>query len=282
MVVLCWLCWYVEECEARSKYYYDIVNDIDGGKNYYDILGISPQASPSEIRKAFRQLALTLHPDKASGTEQAYLDVVRANEVLGDDEGRKEYDDLLHNGIPWQVNYYGKYAHKYGAPDVDVRYVLLGLVSFISLVQYFSQLYKHYHFIELAKKTTRYQHQLKALQYEKKNKKSRFEDEDEVPLHIVGAEKPKVMDLFGVTLVLFPFHFCRFIYKVSRAIYKYKILGVIPTGEEKERALRERLKMTEEEWEEHKIKQQQKEEEFKSSAKYKQAMRYLRKMKKQT
>jgi curved DNA-binding protein len=71
-------------------------------KDYYKILGVGKTASADEIKKAFRKLAVKYHPDKNPGDKQAeekFKEVNEANEVLGDPEKRKKYDELGEN---WQ------------------------------------------------------------------------------------------------------------------------------------------------------------------------------------
>lgn len=62
--------------------------------NYYEILGVSPDASADQIKKAYRRLARELHPDVASGAdaEERFKDVSRAYEVLSNPEKRQMYD----------------------------------------------------------------------------------------------------------------------------------------------------------------------------------------------
>jgi len=61
-------------------------------KNYYDILGIGKSASKDDIKKAFRKLAHTYHPDKKGGNEQKFKEVNEAYQILSDDKKRAEYD----------------------------------------------------------------------------------------------------------------------------------------------------------------------------------------------
>lgn len=59
--------------------------------DYYKILGVSRTASADEIKKAFRKLARTHHPD-AGGDEQKFKEINEAYEVLSDDKKRQMYD----------------------------------------------------------------------------------------------------------------------------------------------------------------------------------------------
>ncbi len=62
--------------------------------NYYDVLGVSPEATQDQIKKAYRKLARELHPDVAAGpeAEERFKDVSRAYEVLSNPEKRAMYD----------------------------------------------------------------------------------------------------------------------------------------------------------------------------------------------
>jgi molecular chaperone DnaJ len=64
-------------------------------KDYYGILGVKPDATPEEIKKAFRRLARETHPDANPGDHSAearFRDVAEAYEVLSDPERRRAYD----------------------------------------------------------------------------------------------------------------------------------------------------------------------------------------------
>jgi molecular chaperone DnaJ len=68
-------------------------------RDYYDVLGVSPDAGADEIKRAYRQLARRYHPD-ISGDDRgtAFLEVSRAYEILNDPERRRAYDAGLRVG----------------------------------------------------------------------------------------------------------------------------------------------------------------------------------------
>jgi len=63
-------------------------------KDYYEVLGISKNASEREIRKAYKKLALKYHPDRNKGknTQKEFIEVSKAYEILKDPKKRKQYD----------------------------------------------------------------------------------------------------------------------------------------------------------------------------------------------
>jgi len=63
-------------------------------KDYYKVLGVSPKASESEIRSAYRKLARQYHPDvsKEANAEERFKEIGEAYETLKDKEKRAEYD----------------------------------------------------------------------------------------------------------------------------------------------------------------------------------------------
>ncbi|AYO57372.1 hypothetical protein CO230_04080 [Chryseobacterium sp. 6424] len=69
-------------------------------KDYYYILGIKPNASNEEIKKAYRKLSLKFHPDKNDGDlffQERFKDIQEAYEILIDINKRKEFDTKLNS-----------------------------------------------------------------------------------------------------------------------------------------------------------------------------------------
>ncbi len=63
-------------------------------KDYYSILGVAKGATQDELKKAYRKLAHTHHPDKAGGDEAKFKEINEAYGVLGDPEKRRQYDQF--------------------------------------------------------------------------------------------------------------------------------------------------------------------------------------------
>jgi curved DNA-binding protein len=70
-------------------------------KDYYETLGVSPQASAEEIKRAYRKLARRYHPDvsKEAGAEERFKAVNEAYEALKDPNRRSAYDRLRASGF---------------------------------------------------------------------------------------------------------------------------------------------------------------------------------------
>ena len=70
-------------------------------RDYYDILGVPPNATKDQIKTEYRKLALKYHPDrnKSPDAEERFKEISEAYAILSDDEKRVQYDRFGHAGI---------------------------------------------------------------------------------------------------------------------------------------------------------------------------------------
>ena len=64
-------------------------------KNYYDILGISKDSPPEEIKKTYRKLSLKYHPGKNPQGADRFKEISEAYNTLGDKGKKMAYDEKL-------------------------------------------------------------------------------------------------------------------------------------------------------------------------------------------
>jgi molecular chaperone DnaJ len=75
---------------------------LNNKRDYYEVLGISREASDQEIKSSYRKLALKYHPDKNPGdksAEENFKEAAEAYSVLSDPEKRSRYDRFGHSGM---------------------------------------------------------------------------------------------------------------------------------------------------------------------------------------
>ena len=79
-------------------------------RDYYEILGVSKNATPDEIKKAYRKVAMKYHPDRNPDNKEAeemFKEAAEAYEILSTPETKQRYDQFGHAGLGGTAGYRG-------------------------------------------------------------------------------------------------------------------------------------------------------------------------------
>lgn len=68
-------------------------------RDYYEVLGVPKSASPDEIKRAYRKLAVKHHPDKTGGDDSKFKELSEAYSVLSNPKQKEQYDQFGHAGF---------------------------------------------------------------------------------------------------------------------------------------------------------------------------------------
>lgn len=257
-----------------------------GKENCYDVLGVTREATKSEISKNYRKLAKQYHPDlhrdyeAKQVAEENFKRIANAYEILKDEESRQDYDYMLDNPDEYYAHYY-RYYRRRMAPKVDVRIVIVVTLTIISAIQYYSGWQRYDTAIKYFMTVPKYRNKAMDIARDEgllpderkgkgKNKISKQEQEEivkkiiEDKMDIKGAyAKPTVFDILWIQLIIFPYTLAKYIYWYVSWIWRHTICKQPYNEEEKLYIIRKYLKMGQHQFdsqEDHKIEEYLKKE----------------------
>lgn len=228
-----------------------------GTENCYDVLGITREATKSELSRAYRKLARKNHPDVNKGDEDAvvkFRKIATAYEILKDEEQRKDYDYMLDNPEEAYYHYYRYYKRRM-TPKVDVRIVLAVTITIVSVLQYLQKMHRYDEAVRYAMQNPKFRNQALEIIHRqglyqennkkaknKKSKEERKQEEERILKEVVedsidirgGYGKPSYMDVLWVQLICLPYYAVIYIKWMARWIWKFWILKQEFGQEEKE------------------------------------------------
>ncbi|XP_065175057.1 dnaJ homolog subfamily C member 25 homolog [Sycon ciliatum] len=255
-------------CGLFGESHGQLDNIYCGRDNCYDVLEITRDATPSEVRKSYRSLARKYHPDKNkdSNAEEVFQRLANAYEILRDEESRTDYDYMLDHPDEMYGNVYRYYRHRV-APKVDLRVVVAVSITIISILQYLNGWQRYNEAIKYALVTPQYRNKAKQRATEqglldniRKGKKSKDEirqDEEAVLRKVVeesldirgGYSKPSPWNILWIHLVLSPYYLTCYLLWLASWHWRYSIKRQSLTDEDKEYLSWKLLKLSQSRWE---------------------------------
>lgn len=208
----------ITACASRSAFFYDALNAVLERRDLYGELGLDPDSDTTLLKRAYRDMALKLHPDKVKDPSKKaeagrkYARLTEAYRILTDDEARAEYLELRNSGAQrasYADRYYHRHTHKYGIPPHNPFKVFLALVLILSAMKYGGQHLTYQYYLRAALSNPRYKAWAKAQG-----------DTGGERLKLVGVKPPSWDSIFAVQILMLPYH----VFRLLRWLYVRFIL----------------------------------------------------------
>lgn len=182
---------------------FDLADEIKA--NFYEFVGVPQDATSSEIRRAYRKLSLTMHPDKnkTEGAEENFRLLVAVNEVLKNKEQREIYDNVLVNGIPSAYLYVPKPMRKMSLTEVSI------ILACTLTLGHYLVLWGMYAEKRIALEEILPRLRKKKMKSKKKGEYAPVDDIDNLPDQVL--QKPKFMEMLPIAIVCGLYRFMRFL-----------------------------------------------------------------------
>lgn len=217
-----------------------------GDDNCFELLKLKRGAKKSDIRRSYRKLSQTMHPDKRPGVKGAveqFRAIGTAYELLTDDARRAEYEDYLDNP--------GKYIHlippkEYYAPKTNTGFVIVVLLGVVTLAHWLSLNHQYASSQERTRESREFQREVARLV---KTKVAASKEEAEGMINLVGPEPPTWKDIFIVKLAYMPMDAAKYVVWSAKWTVMYKVFKRELSEADKMYLIEKNLDLPAEEWE---------------------------------
>lgn len=195
-----------------------------GNDNCYELLGVSRNSTKSEIRRAWRQISTTAHPDKHPNDAKAlerFRKMGAAYEALTDDGKRAKYEDFLENPAKYW-DYLVQHSKEVYAPKSNTIFVIIFLIGIINGLHWLNMKYTYATTLQKMKDSVDFKRQVKKLL---KSKKASTEEEAEsmIQLDVVGLEEPDWKNLIIFRMINIPKAFCNLLIWKVKWFVNYRV-----------------------------------------------------------
>jgi len=215
----------------------------------FEILGLTRSASAAEIRRAYRRLAPSLHPDVNPGNAKAaekFKTIANAYEVLTDPGRRRAYNEFLAH--PEKFGYMMEFAKTSYAPQASVWVVIAGILTAATAFHWFNMRHVFYSAQERVRESEDYQREVKRL-IARKEVATVEEAHDVIDVDFGDVRLPTPSDLLPLKLARLPLVAAKLLYWAGHWVVAYKLLKRDYTEEDKMYLIQQKLGLTPAAWE---------------------------------